>query len=144
MSRRSRERSERLAKADKSCNLFLSASLQLLPGSWPRQADLDEMLQVGPGTIAAASEGMPGDKRFVYIIRSERHPDRRYTGLTSDIAGRISLHNTAMRGPPWTIVLGVWLWPLSAPTRGQLACGASIAALSHAFTERLASHRRRN
>lgn len=55
---------------------------------------------------------MSGDKRFVYVIRSERHPDRHYTGVTSDIASRIALHNTATTGHtadhrPWRLVVAV-------------------------------------
>jgi len=38
------------------------------------------------------------DKRFVYVIRSERHPDRHYTGITRNVARRIVLHNTARSG----------------------------------------------
>lgn len=32
-------------------------------------------------------------KRFVYIIRSESHPGKRYIGVTSDIATRLDAHN---------------------------------------------------
>ena len=32
-------------------------------------------------------------KRFVYIIRSETHPDRRYVGVTSDVDRRLAAHN---------------------------------------------------
>jgi len=38
------------------------------------------------------------DKRFVYIIHSERHPDRHYTGIIRNVARRIVLHNTARSG----------------------------------------------
>ena len=32
-------------------------------------------------------------KRFVYIIRSLSHPQRRYIGVTSDLSARLSAHN---------------------------------------------------
>ncbi len=32
-------------------------------------------------------------KRFVYIIRSLNHPQRRYIGVTSDLAARLNAHN---------------------------------------------------
>ena len=47
-------------------------------------------------------------KRFVYIIRSVNHPQRRYIGVTSDIAARLSAHNAGQNGStalwrPWDI-----------------------------------------
>jgi len=52
------------------------------------------------------------DKRFVYVIRSERHPDRHYTGITRNVARRIVLHNTARSGHtidhrPWRLIVAV-------------------------------------
>jgi predicted GIY-YIG superfamily endonuclease len=52
------------------------------------------------------------DKRFVYVIRSESAPDCHYTGLTSDVARRLILHNTAAGGHtvanrPWRLVVAV-------------------------------------
>ena len=32
-------------------------------------------------------------KRFVYIIRSVNHPERRYVGLSADVVARLSVHN---------------------------------------------------
>jgi len=35
-------------------------------------------------------------KRFVYIIRSVKHPHKRYIGLTSDLEARLSAHNAGL------------------------------------------------
>jgi predicted GIY-YIG superfamily endonuclease len=53
-----------------------------------------------------------GAKRFVYVIRNEKRPDRRDTGLTSDVSRRLTLHNTAMSGQtlanrPWRLVVAI-------------------------------------
>ena len=42
-------------------------------------------------------------KRFVYIIRSENHPQRRYTGVTADVSTRLSAHNAGQNQStaPW-------------------------------------------
>jgi predicted GIY-YIG superfamily endonuclease len=55
---------------------------------------------------------MPRDKRFVYVVRSETHPERHYTGVTSDVLSRIALHNTAQSGHtidhrPWRLVVAI-------------------------------------
>lgn len=51
-------------------------------------------------------------KRFVYILRSDSRPDRYYTGLTSDVAGRIRWHNEGPGGVtvhhrPWSLVVSL-------------------------------------
>jgi predicted GIY-YIG superfamily endonuclease len=33
------------------------------------------------------------EKRFVYTIRSANHPQRRYIGITADVATRLNAHN---------------------------------------------------
>jgi predicted GIY-YIG superfamily endonuclease len=30
---------------------------------------------------------------YVYILRSEEHPERHYVGVTSDLRGRLKKHN---------------------------------------------------
>jgi len=50
------------------------------------------------------------EKRFVYVIRSEANPERHYTGVTSDVAARIALRNSAQSGHtidhrPWRLVV---------------------------------------
>ena len=47
-------------------------------------------------------------KRFVYIIRSVPHPQKRYIGVTSDVPARVSAHNTGRNRStaswkPWNI-----------------------------------------
>ena len=43
-------------------------------------------------------------KRFVYIIRSTNHPQRRYVGVTSDLQSRLNAHNAGENRStaPWT------------------------------------------
>jgi putative endonuclease len=36
---------------------------------------------------------MNQDKRFVYVLRSNRNPRRHYVGLTSDVQTRLDWHN---------------------------------------------------
>jgi len=45
----------------------------------------------------------------VYVIRSIKHPDRYYTGMTDDVVRRVEVHNTGgseyTRGlRPWELV----------------------------------------
>src|SRR5882672_7680783 len=42
-------------------------------------------------------------KRFVYIIRSANHPQRRYIGVTADVSTRLSAHNAGQNQStaPW-------------------------------------------
>lgn len=45
----------------------------------------------------------------VYILKSERHRDRLYTGITTDIAQRLEFHNAGLSrhtatGRPWRVV----------------------------------------
>jgi predicted GIY-YIG superfamily endonuclease len=47
-------------------------------------------------------------KCFVYVLRSETDPDRRYVGLTGDIRERLEWHNhgpcgQTLRHRPWSI-----------------------------------------
>jgi putative endonuclease len=47
-------------------------------------------------------------KRFVYIIRSVSHPQRRYIGVTADPSARLHAHNSGQnrstaRWKPWSI-----------------------------------------
>ena len=50
-------------------------------------------------------------KRFVYLLRSELH-GRFYTGVTSNVAGRLAAHNAGQcahtaSGRPWRIVVAI-------------------------------------
>ena len=47
-------------------------------------------------------------KRFVYVLRSVNSPERRYIGLTADVALRLTAHNTGrnpstVRWKPWIL-----------------------------------------
>ena len=55
---------------------------------------------------------MPGPKRFVYILRSDRSPSRHYVGITSDVARRLIWHNAGQnvhtaRDRPWSLVVSM-------------------------------------
>jgi putative endonuclease len=49
---------------------------------------------------------MPGNRRFVYVIKNGEQPPRYYTGLTSNVAARLAAHNQenghwSARHRPW-------------------------------------------
>jgi predicted GIY-YIG superfamily endonuclease len=53
-----------------------------------------------------------GEKRFVYILRSDADPNRHYVALTSDVWRRLHWHNTGpsgvtVRHRPWSLVVAV-------------------------------------
>ena len=53
---------------------------------------------------------MSPDQRFVYILKSTTHVDRCYTGLTSNLAWRLTAHNEGLSkhtasGRPWSVVV---------------------------------------
>ena len=48
----------------------------------------------------------------VYILKSQRHTDRYYTGITTDIAQRLEFHNAGSSrhtstGRPWRLVVTI-------------------------------------
>jgi putative endonuclease len=52
------------------------------------------------------------EKRIVYILRSDRNPERHYTGVTTDIAQRLRWHNAGQntdtaRDRPWSLVVSI-------------------------------------
>jgi len=52
------------------------------------------------------------DKTTVYVLRSERDPNRRYTGLTSDVTQRLAWHNAGqnthtIKDRPWKLVVSL-------------------------------------
>lgn len=60
--------------------------------------------------IRAASRGM--DKRFVYVLRSDRDPGRHYVGLTADVSRRLDWHNAGenvhtARNRPWRVIVSL-------------------------------------
>lgn len=51
-------------------------------------------------------------RRFVYVLRSEVHRDRWYTGLTSDVDARLAAHNAGRSrhtasGRPWRLAVTI-------------------------------------
>jgi putative endonuclease len=51
-------------------------------------------------------------KRFVYVLRSERDPERHYVALTSNVARRLDWHNDGLnvhtaRNRPWFVVVSL-------------------------------------
>ena len=55
---------------------------------------------------------MSNPRRFVYILRSDRNPERHYTGVTTDIAQRLRWHNAGQntdtaRDRPWSLVVSI-------------------------------------
>jgi predicted GIY-YIG superfamily endonuclease len=51
-------------------------------------------------------------KRFVYIIRSVNHPERRYIGISADVAARVNAHNCGQNRStagwrPWELDLAI-------------------------------------
>lgn len=63
-----------------------------------------------------------GEKRFVYILRSDTNPDRHYVGVTADVQRRLEWHNAApsgvtVRHRPWSIVVSIELADAKAASR---------------------------
>jgi predicted GIY-YIG superfamily endonuclease len=55
---------------------------------------------------------MSTDPNIVYVLTSDRHVGRYYTGLTSDMERRLEFHNAGMSrhtstGCPWRVVTTV-------------------------------------
>ena len=53
-----------------------------------------------------------GDKRIVYILRSDSDPKRHYVGITHDILNRLEWHNYgpcghAIQNRPWSLVVSL-------------------------------------
>jgi putative endonuclease len=49
---------------------------------------------------------------YVYVLRSVNHPDRHYTGLTTDLKARLAKHNLrevshTSKFAPWTLETAV-------------------------------------
>lgn len=63
-----------------------------------------------------------GSRRFVYILRSDIHPERHYVGLTSDVAERLHWHNTGPSGVtrdhrPWSLLVSLEFAEAAAAAR---------------------------
>lgn len=64
---------------------------------------------------------MSNDPCIVYILRSERHVWRFYTGLTNDVTQRLAFHNAGesrhtASGRPWRLV--AWI-QFTDPARAE-------------------------
>lgn len=51
-------------------------------------------------------------KRFVYILRSDRDPQKHYVGVTSDVSKRLRGHNAGLdvhtaRNRPWHVIVSL-------------------------------------
>ena len=51
-------------------------------------------------------------RRFVYILRREKQPERCYSGLTSSVSIRLEIHNSGgsqhtARDRPWRLVVAL-------------------------------------
>jgi putative endonuclease len=77
--------------------------------------------EIRHGPLPAWSSSM-GEKRFVYILRSDADPNRHYVGLTSDIARRLIWHNSGpsgvtLRNRPWSVLVSVEFTDPTAASR---------------------------
>jgi predicted GIY-YIG superfamily endonuclease len=64
---------------------------------------------------------MQGERRIVYIIRSETDPSRHYVGITRDVRSRLDWHNAGPSGHtvsyrPWSLVVS-----MEFPTESEAA-----------------------
>jgi putative endonuclease len=53
-----------------------------------------------------------GEKRFVYVLRSDCHPERHYVGVTSDVRERLWWHNAGGNvhtagDRPWHVIVSI-------------------------------------
>lgn len=81
-------------------------------------------------------------RRFVYVIRSVSHPERRYIGVTADIKARITAHNNGMNRStaqwrPWTVDVLVEFRTERMAMRFEkyLKSGAGLAFATRHFVE---------
>ena len=82
-------------------------------------------------------------KRFVYIIRSVNHPLKRYIGVTSDLAARVSAHNAGQNRStaawkPWGIDVSIEFRTQRMALRFEkyLKSGSGHAFANRYFVER--------
>jgi putative endonuclease len=103
---------ERLSHADSLTADFSSAALRVrrsccASGLVPIESR-PVLAEVGAGAGIASTCEMAIPKRIVYVLKSDADPVGYYTGLTSDMAARLTAHNTGRcphtaPGRPWTI-----------------------------------------
>ena len=81
-------------------------------------------------------------KNVVYILRSERNPTRRYSGLTSDLDARLRAHNAGQsvdteKDRPWRVfaTLSFDHEPNARRFEKYLKSGSGRAFAKHHFDE---------
>ena len=84
--------------------------------------------------------GMTALRRFVYVVRSVRCPDRYYCGLTSDVPRRLETHNSGgsthtRAWRPWEMVVVLEFFHESAAVDFEkyLKTGSGRAFAKHHF-----------
>ncbi len=55
---------------------------------------------------------MNGERRFVYVLQSDRDTERHYVGVTSDVPDRLRWHNAGLnahtaRNRPWQVIVAL-------------------------------------
>ncbi|MBI2832888.1 MAG: GIY-YIG nuclease family protein [Acidobacteria bacterium] len=65
---------------------------------------------------------MAAPPTIVYLLRSIADPNRYYTGLTSDLEGRLAAHNAGLSphtadGAPWEPIVSIWFSDTGRATR---------------------------
>ncbi len=55
---------------------------------------------------------MPGEKRFVYVLKNKVEPPQFYVGLTHDVLARLADHNSGrcphpISGRPWRLHVAI-------------------------------------
>ena len=108
--RRSRERSERWRRRTSAASSAITSlpTLQFLRTT----PETTSLTSLSGGSPHALQRGV--EKRVVYILRSDRNPDRHYTGITSCLESRLAWHNAGQnthtaRDRPWTVVAAIAL-----------------------------------
>ena len=81
-------------------------------------------------------------KRFVYIIRSIEHPEKRYIGVTSDMMARLSAHNAGQnrstaQWKPWCVdvIIEFRTERMALRFEKYLKSGAGLAFATRHFVE---------
>jgi len=64
--------------------------------------------------------------KYVYLLQSIPHPDRRYVGLTSDLKKRLAAHNAGQSSHTAKFRPGRWSVIWLSPTKPRLRLSRSI------------------
>jgi putative endonuclease len=90
---------------------FLASAFLRPPTSCSRNRRKTTQIDAGPGSARCIPHDTM-DKRFVYILRSLAARDRRYVGLTANVARRLDAHNQGLtpstaRCRPWALSVSI-------------------------------------